>query len=326
MQLGTLVTRGRLNGGHGTLVGDQEIPPSLRMQAKKNFHEEQLCHELLEFIFRESQRLCDLQESQGPTMDLDFLYHRYEGFHRFLLICADRALLRDVDEIRESIQKGLQLLEAHNEPSLGFKPSLLMTGNRGRPSWEISCEQLQYLLEFHFTVREIARLFCVSYRTIRRRMTEYGLSVRMSYSDLSDQDLREIISNFISQFPDSGTKTVSGYLKSIGLRVQRSRIMETLRLVDPVGTFCRGLGINMIPRRVYSVPAPMALWHIDGNHKLIRWRIVIHGGIDGYSRKIVYLKAADNNRASTVLSAFLETIQQFGIPTPVRSDKGLAKR
>lgn len=44
--------------------------------------------------------------------------------------------------------------------------------------------------------------------------------------------------------------------------------METLRTVDPVGT--RGLGINIIQRRVYSVPAPMALWHIDGNRKLIR--------------------------------------------------------
>ena len=52
--------------------------------------------------------------------------------------------------------------------------------------------------------------------------------------------------------------------------VQRSRVMETLRLVDPAGTICHGLGINIIPRRVYSVPAPVALWHIDGNHKLIQ--------------------------------------------------------
>ena len=27
-----------------------------------------------------------------------------------------------------------------------------------------------------------------------------------------------------------------------------------------------------------------SLWHIDGYHKLIRCKIVIHGGIDGYSR------------------------------------------
>ena len=31
--------------------------------------------------------------------------------------------------------------------------------------------------------------------------------------------------------------------------------------------------------------------HIDGNHKLIRWGFVIHGGIDGFSRKIMYLRS-----------------------------------
>ena len=31
-----------------------------------------------------------------------------------------------------------------------------------------------------------------------------------------------------------------------------------------------------------SACMPNSLWHIDGYHKLIRWRIVIHGVIDGY--------------------------------------------
>ncbi|KAH9907643.1 uncharacterized protein B0H18DRAFT_862262, partial [Fomitopsis serialis] len=38
---------------------------------------------------------------------------------------------------------------------------------------------------------------------------------------------------------------------------------------------------------------------------LIRWRIVIHGFIDGYSRLIVGLRASNNNRGSTVLDVFL---------------------
>ncbi|EPT00177.1 hypothetical protein FOMPIDRAFT_1123102, partial [Fomitopsis schrenkii] len=36
-----------------------------------------------------------------------------------------------------------------------------------------------------------------------------------------------------------------------------------------------------VKRRVYHVPRPNHLWHIDGHHKLIRWGIVVHGGIDG---------------------------------------------
>lgn len=55
---------------------------------------------------------------------------------------------------------------------------------------------------------------------------------------------------------------------------------------------------------------------------LTSWRIVIHGGIDGYSRMPVYLKASDNNRTETVSREFLQSVEEFGLPSRVRSDKG----
>lgn len=63
--------------------------------------------------------------------------------------------------------------------------------------------------------------------------------------------------------------------------------------------------------------------HIDGNHKLIPWRLVIHGGIDGYSRRVVYLRCTNNNRAQTVLSLFQEAVNLYGVPSHVRSDLGV---
>ena len=35
--------------------------------------------------------------------------------------------------------------------------------------------------------------------------------------------------------------------------------------------------------------------YIDSHHKLIRWRMVTHGAIDGYSRVVLYLKCTSNN-------------------------------
>jgi len=64
------------------------------------------------------------------------------------------------------------------------------------------------------------------------------------------------------------------------------------------------------------------LRHIDGHHKLIRWRIVVHGCIDGYSRVIVFLKASTNNMASTVLQLFQAATQVYHYPRRIRTDHG----
>ena len=52
------------------------------------------------------------------------------------------------------------------------------------------------------------------------------------------------------------------------------------------------------------------------------WRFVIHGGIDGFSLMIVFLACATNNRASTVFQCFKSAVEEFGLPSRVRSDKG----
>ena len=44
--------------------------------------------------------------------------------------------------------------------------------------------------------------------------------------------------------------------------------------------------------------------------------------MDGFSRSCVYLKAAMNNRSSTVLECFLNATTSYGVPSRVRCDKG----
>jgi hypothetical protein len=56
---------------------------------------------------------------------------------------------------------------------------------------------------------------------------------------------------------------------------------------------------------------------------LFRWRLVIHGGIDGFSRAITHLQCHSNNCADTAFAAFLGAVERFGLPSRVRTDQGV---
>ena len=191
---------------------------------------------------------------------------------------------------------------------------------RGRQPIPIHEEQLRYLLEVHFSTGQIACMLHVSPRTIRRRIIQYGLQEEVTFSEIDDDSLDAITSCFVDTHPNCGERSLSGFLRSSHLRIQRQRVRDSLMRVDPRGVQLRFR--QVLHRRHYNVPMPNSLWHIDGYHRLIRWRIVIHGGIDGYSRLPVFLQTSTNNLAATVLRCFLGAVKQYGLPSRVRCDRG----
>ena len=53
-----------------------------------------------------------------------------------------------------------------------------------------------------------------------------------------------------------------------------------------------------------------------------RWRMVVHGGVNGFSRFIVFLKCSTNNLSDTVLQLFKAAVREYGLPHQVRCDQG----
>ena len=116
-------------------------------------------------------------------------------------------------------------------------------------------------------------------------MRVYGISVKQMYSPISEAQLVARITSIVRHNPALGEKSVDGLLCAEGCVVQRQRIRDALWAADPEGIQFRLR--CCLQRREYNVEAPNSLWHIDGYHKLICWKIVIHGANDGFSRIIL---------------------------------------
>ena len=65
------------------------------------------------------------------------------------------------------------------------------------------------------------------------------------------------------------------------------------------------------------------LWHLDTNHKLVRWYFIIFGVTDGYSRLSVVLVCHNNNRSETLLGSYIQGVDKYGLPTRAKSDMGM---
>ena len=90
-----------------------------------------------------------------------------------------------------------------------------------------------------------------------------------AFSDIADMDLDQIVRDIIRCNTSLGANAVCARLKGIGVKVQRQRVRDSVLRVDPEGVAQRSMR-PQLNRRTYMVAGPNSLWHIDGNHKLIR--------------------------------------------------------
>jgi len=133
-----------------------------------------------------------------------------------------------------------------------------------------------------------------------------------SWTQITDSDFNRIVQEIQELTLTIGQARLLGALRIRGLNIQRWRVRNCLRALDPVGTTLRWG--SAIYRRKYNVPIPCTLWHIDSNHKLIRWRLITHVYVDGYSRIIIYAHCCNDKKQIQSWNNLLKASTVTGYP------------
>ena len=205
--------------------------------------------------------------------------------------------------------------DSEDEPEIDEEGIITYYFNRG-----FSYEEMLLLLAKRHQCK-------MSRSTLLRRLKAYGLSRRgftaNQHSDRIIQEVRERIQQIVNGPGSSGGyRTLWHTLEMEGLRVPRIVVQEILKEVEPEGSELRKA--HRLKRREYHNPGPNYSWHMDGYDKLKPWGFPIHGAIDGFSRKILWLNVTrSNNSPDNIAKFYLNVVKEFDeCPVEMITDLG----
>lgn len=192
---------------------------------------------------------------------------------------------------------------------------------------------IKYYFQRGFSYEEIILLLKknhgheISYSTLLRRLRAYGLSRRGFFTKDDSNNTIEMVRQRISEILN-GPGSFGGYraiwhtLEMEGLHVPRIIIEDMLKELDPEGSQSRKA--HRLKRRIYHNNGPNDAWHMDGYDKLKPFGFPIHGAIDGFSRKILWLEVTRSNSSPDNIAAFyLNTVKELkGCPVRLITDLG----
>ncbi|XP_061600124.1 uncharacterized protein LOC133462737 [Cololabis saira] len=162
----------------------------------------------------------------------------------------------------------------------------------------------------------------MSLGTLKRRLQDADLTRRTNYTPIAT--VRAAISEEIQ-----GSGKLLGYRamwqtlkQKYSFTVRRCDVMHLMGELDPLGKEKRSR--RKFVRRSYHSNGPNEVWHVDGYDKLKPFGIAISGCIDGFSRKVLWLKCGKSNNDPRVIAQnYIECVAEFGVcPMRLRTDCG----
>ncbi|KAJ8914071.1 hypothetical protein NQ315_017592 [Exocentrus adspersus] len=204
-------------------------------------------------------------------------YEKYEESKRLINNCfvnlnrIRHSISRNkYDQIKNSLDSVSECCEpvGMGGDILHYAAERCKSRKRGRPAVSITRQQLLFFQHEGYTASKIANLLHCSKSLVYRRYYEENIKLRDKYCNLNNDELGQKIQSLAESFPRSGSEMMSGLLKSQGIYAQRERVRRLLCAANPHQTAVRWG--NTVQRRIYSVPTPNSLWHMDAHLKLSR--------------------------------------------------------
>ena len=180
-----------------------------------------------------------------------------------------------------------------------------------------------------YSSRDILRCLAISHgiimsiRTLKTILHRLQLRKRVPLTEeIALQEIHQIKIELSESGQLLGYKTMWKRLHEKGTIIARDAVRDMLLHLDEDGV--RDRARRRLKRRKYVSPGPNFVWHVDGYDKLKPYGFAIHGAIDGYSRRILWLEVGiTNNNPKVTAKYYLQTIMQLQtVPCIIRADHG----
>ena len=136
-------------------------------------------------------------------------------------------------------------------------------------------------------------------RHLHRLLREQNLFRRYHFTNLND--IVEVIQKeMLGSGENFGYRTMHQKLRMKGVVTNRETVRLIIKTLDPLGVGLKKS--HKLKRCMYTSRGPNFLWHVDGYDKLKSFGFPIHGCIDGYSRKILWLNVSPTNNDPQVMA------------------------
>lgn len=114
------------------------------------------------------------------------------------------------------------------------------SGGHGRPAYIIDIIHVQQLHNLGNFWSDVATAMGVDCKTLYNHLSRAGLSTaHPEHSDISDDELNEVVAEISILHPFVGSTIIHGHLKSCSIHVPLKRVKASIQRLDPIGVLVR---------------------------------------------------------------------------------------